>query len=270
MAYYRMEQEYTTQQPPYRQQSIPGPTTPMQISPTSRKRPLAPPISERMPSSAPSAPRAIQPKPSVGGERFSAPELPLHMPISRMPEQHRQIGPRKRGRPSKADVQKRLWLSQQQQSSIPAPRPSISRPYGPTVPGMHPSPFPSGPTLSPHSPVQLTEPLRQTNFQPRGPPELLGPQSTQDVQDIQVRRPPRPQPRMESGIFQDPPPESKEATPRTLPDVRLSPTSMAPPIPSSSEPTESPSISTRHEVPVCGDETSPVQTNPNISDGKGP
>src|SRR5204863_7520587 len=94
-----MEREYA---PTQHRQSFPGLTAP-QVPPGSRKRPLFPHIAEK------SVPRPIQPKPPSA--RFPGPEIrtPIHM----SPSAEGTMGepPRKRGRPTKAEIERRTRIA---------------------------------------------------------------------------------------------------------------------------------------------------------------
>jgi hypothetical protein len=93
-AFRRMEAEYNAR-PNYHL-----PMTPSQTSPGSRKRQLAP-------GTFPQIPRAIQPKPTHPGEPFSPAEMRPPVAIPRMRDPPTNERPKKRGRPSKADIQAR-------------------------------------------------------------------------------------------------------------------------------------------------------------------
>ncbi|PGH06474.1 hypothetical protein AJ80_08168 [Polytolypa hystricis UAMH7299] len=122
-AFFRMEQDYTYSQ---HHQSLPGPTNQLQISPGSRKRALAP---SQLDKSAAQLPRAIQPKPLSTPGPFGTVEM--HSPVQMSPTTtiRGPTGepPRKRGRPSKAEQQRRLLMAQAQGQQYPAPKRPIPR-----------------------------------------------------------------------------------------------------------------------------------------------
>src|SRR5438034_7288950 len=102
-----MERDYA---PPQHRQSLPGPMAP-QFSPGSKKRPLYP-----------QTVRVIQPKPPSA--RFPGPEI--RTPIQLSPSAESTVGepPRKRGRPTKAEIERRTRIAQARGE----PYPPLKRP----------------------------------------------------------------------------------------------------------------------------------------------
>ncbi|WEW56475.1 hypothetical protein PRK78_001919 [Emydomyces testavorans] len=119
-AFYRMEHE--SAHPPYRQ-NFPGPPASGQTSPGGRKRPLPPLVGDK----STSAPRAIQPKPTAPGEAFQTPPGRAALQIPRLPSAGRGEPPRKRGRPSKAEIQRRTLIAQARGEQYPAPKRQIAK-----------------------------------------------------------------------------------------------------------------------------------------------
>ncbi|EFR00868.1 hypothetical protein MGYG_03871 [Nannizzia gypsea CBS 118893] len=188
-AFYRMEQEYTSQ---YRQ-SIPGPPAPLQMSPIIRKRP-APPGERPLAS----APRAIQPKPHTADtSRYSMSEVRTGVPIPRAPEPPRGDTPRKRGRPSKVEMQRRRIAEEARSQAHPAAQPNHTTPRPGYAVGILPATSPAT-SQTPYSPAMGQRPPPE---QPREP-DPPTPMSVQyhgtetppsQTQDIQVQRGQRPQ-----------------------------------------------------------------------------
>lgn len=153
-----MDAEYPQ---PQHQPSFAGPIAPLQTSPGSRKRPLAP-----VPSSQVSpVPRAIQPKPPTATGHFQVPETRAPVPIPRISDPTSGERPRKRGRPSKLEIQRR----QAAQGMVDPYRPSAPHPQ-PTPATTQPSPMAtapgsvpplSAPTPQQHTPEQITRPQQQ-------------------------------------------------------------------------------------------------------------
>ncbi|EZF28598.1 hypothetical protein H101_07722 [Trichophyton interdigitale H6] len=207
-AFYRMEQEYASQ---YRQ-SIPGPPAPLQMSPIMRKRPA--PSGERPLASAP---RAIQPKPHASDTtRYSISEVRTGVPIPRAPDPPRGDTPRKRGRPSKAEMQRRRIAeesrsqahSASQQPNNTTPRPGYAAAGLPAVsPGTSQAP-PYSPAMGQRAPPeQMREPDPPTPMSVQYHGTETPPSQTQDIQVQRGQRPQQPLlPRTEGGrILQESP-----------------------------------------------------------------
>lgn len=120
----------TATAPPVRPE-IPG--TPAPIDPTARKRPL-------YPADKPIAPRAIQPRPPANTASYSS-ESGASAQLSPRPTSMasgRNEPPRKRGRPSKAETERRRAAAQARGETYPPPRrPGTGRlnpPLSPTSP----------------------------------------------------------------------------------------------------------------------------------------
>ncbi|EAS30734.3 uncharacterized protein CIMG_06213 [Coccidioides immitis RS] len=208
-AFFRMEHEYTHA---YRR-SFPGPPAPAQTSPENRKRPL-PPLGLDKTSSAH---RAIQPKPTPPGETFQAAQARASLRIPRLPDPARGEPPRKRGRPSKAEIQRRTLMAQARGEQYPAPkRPVTKKGFGAASPtmraGVEPDPSPAG-LLQQSLPAQQQHRHGDaSSFQgPRDEP-------TSQTEDIQVRRMTAPHGVMSAQVFGNPGSgvPAKESMPRTL------------------------------------------------------
>ncbi|KAI1932429.1 hypothetical protein LOZ58_000829 [Ophidiomyces ophidiicola] len=195
-----MEHEYPY---PYRQ-TFPAPPIPPQISPGLRKRPL-PAISQD--KSAP-APRAIQPKPAPSAEAFQAPQARPALQIPRLPDPARGEPPRKRGRPSKVEIQRRAQMAQARGEQYPAPkRPIAKKGFGPSSPTImaatEPMSSPSGAAPRPM--------LNQHRHDGVGFPGAR--EESSQTEDMQVRR----MAAAQAAVFGDHSPSlTKESMPRTL------------------------------------------------------
>ncbi|KAK2880188.1 hypothetical protein FQN49_000481 [Arthroderma sp. PD_2] len=280
-----MEQEYSSQQQ-YRQ-SLPGPTTPLQMSPIIRKRPPGSSL-ERPPFSAP---RLIQPKPHPEPGRYPVSEVRTGVPIPRAPEPPRGDTPRKRGRPSKVEMQRRRMAEEARSQSHPA-RPNNTTPRPGYGAGILPA-APPGVQQSPYSPAmgQRQPPEQMRELDPPTPMSVqyhgsnTPPSQTQDIQVQQrVPRPQPLQPRVEGGAMLQESPmiiESKEASreaPATAPDIRMSPTATS----ASGNghgngqrpegittPAPAAPASTKPESPASRERASPVQTVSSMEEDKG-
>ncbi|CAG7920094.1 unnamed protein product [Penicillium olsonii] len=167
----------------------PHPTPfPRDTGPTDmRKRPL-------YPSDKP-VPRAIQPRPpgpppsaaSYGSESGSSAQLSPRLDIGEKP--------RKRGRPSKAETERRKLLAESRGEPYPAPsrRPPRKAP-SPTspVPPVFPTSFQKPPQIQPppqtQAQIQAAHPHAQAHAQPQ-PQMQLQPQSQSQAQPIYEMRP---------------------------------------------------------------------------------
>ncbi|KAF3479783.1 AT hook domain-containing protein [Arthroderma uncinatum] len=267
-----MEQEYTSQQ--YRQ-SLPGPTT-LQMSPIIGKRP--PPGTLERPSS--SAPRAIQPKPRPEAERYS--EIRPGVPIPRVPEPRRGEPPRKRGRPSKLDIQQRNRRAEEEAARL---QPHLARPNHTPRAGYRVGPphtaSPGGPQ-TPYSPAMAQRPPPSEQMREPDPPTPMSVQyhgtetPPSQIQGIQAQRIPRPQPiqpRVEGGaMLQDSPMiiEAKEPSRAAPdPDPRMSPTS-GPVSGNGQRPEGTTTIAaTKPESPVSRERASSIQAAEGLEEDKG-
>ncbi|EEP79324.1 predicted protein [Uncinocarpus reesii 1704] len=215
-AYVRMEHEYTHAYRP----GLLGPPAPVQTSPGSRKRPLHP----TPPDKSTNAPRLIQPKPTPPGEALQPAQARPPRRIPRLPDPTRGEPQRKRGRPTKAEVQKRMSLAHARGEQYPPPKKAATKKgFGASSPtimsGVQSVPQPSGFVQQP-MPTQTHKHSEGTPFQ-----------STRDasqVEDMQARRIAGPHGAMAGSLFGDPTSgiPTKEAMPRTLEgQVTPSPTS---------------------------------------------
>ncbi|KAM5485111.1 hypothetical protein McanCB56680_002031, partial [Microsporum canis] len=252
--------EYASQ---YRQ-SLPGPTAPLQMSPLIRKR--SAPSGERPLASAP---RAIQPKPQTDTGRYSLSEIRTGVPIPRAPEPPRGDTPRKRGRPSKVEMQRRRIAEEARSQSHPArpnnttPRPAYGGILPATSPGVPQHSY--SPTIGQRPPEQMREPDPPTPMSVQYHGTETPPSQTQD---IQVQRGPQPQqpllPRIEGSAFLQESPmivESKEPS-RPAPEPLMSPAEI--PAGGKGQRPESPAAaaataSARPESPVSRERASPEQ-----------
>ncbi|KAG5301156.1 AT hook domain-containing protein [Histoplasma ohiense] len=200
-AYDHMSQEYGNIS---QRQRLSGPTAPLQISPGDRKRP--PPFQVEKP---PAGHRAIQPKPIPPG-RY--PSTDIRTPQQLSPNVDNSLfsePPRKRGRPSKAEIQRRNQLAQARGD----PYPPVNR---------HPPRFgvqlaPSLLTGTSSEPVPFSSMRPQVmdshaHGGPIQPTDAFGSQT----QDIRVHRAPRSQISPSSGapVSFTPNSEPGEPTPR--------------------------------------------------------
>src|SRR5690348_6426071 len=120
-----MEQDYAPVPP---RQIFPGPIVRQQVSPVSRKRPLY--HLEKT-----STPQPIYPGPSTISERFPVPGM--HTPIQMSPTTvgTPNIPPRKRGRPTKAEIERRTRIAQARGEQYPSPKKTTPRKVTITEPG---------------------------------------------------------------------------------------------------------------------------------------
>lgn len=282
-AFQRMEQEFSHIH--YNRQSLPSQNPPFPLSPTSRKRP----ISATLPADRVSGPRAIQPKPTLGGERLITPNVNAAVPIPRFTEPFRGDTRRKRGRPSKADIQRRNMLNQPMIPPTALPKSTVpssisSHDPSPTTPGLPPSLLMSG---GPQRPISLdrmrdTEQERPSISMPQFQATDVPGSQAQDIQSHRISRPP---PRMESGIFTETGPgpgpgaatglEPKEPISRTILDNQMagSPTSLGPSLGSSAgQRTEGPGTFTSSGggTPVCVDSTPAASAVSGLEEEKEP
>ncbi|PGG95871.1 hypothetical protein AJ79_09830 [Helicocarpus griseus UAMH5409] len=216
-AYGQMAQEY--RHLPSHRQSLSGPTAPLQMSPGDRKRPLPALQLERpLPGH-----RAIQPKPIPGGGYSSAQtRTPQHLSPTADSHMYNEP-PRKRGRPSKVEIQRRNMVAQARGETYP--------PMNLARPGIHPAPSAptpttvETPTLPAIRPQIMGSPVYGSQVQHT---DALGSQT----QDIQVHRAPRAQSSANTGVHAGLTPNSGpgESTPRTIVETQ------APPAPTSLPP----------------------------------
>ncbi|KAJ5232022.1 hypothetical protein N7468_004978 [Penicillium chermesinum] len=142
------------------------------VDPNLRKRPLYP--SDK--------PRAIQPRPPPSVASYSS-ESGASTQLSPGLEAATGEPPRKRGRPSKAETERRKAAAEARGETYPPPRRLGSRmkastsptsPPGPPIPGPAPPPQPYGYPGNPpmHAPSPISGPIP---FDPVGPARQLGP-----------------------------------------------------------------------------------------------
>ncbi|KAK2803748.1 hypothetical protein FQN51_002977 [Onygenales sp. PD_10] len=225
-----MGQEFSISQ---HRQSLPAPGVPLQISPGDRKRPLPALQLENK------APRPIQPKPPIPGQY---PIQESRTPVQLSPGVDANFfgePPRKRGRPSKAEMQRRSLAAQARGEPYPPPKKAPPRPQvdlSPIGPSLESS------TLPAIRPQVSGSPVHGLSMQQ---PDAAGSQT----HDIQVHRAPRPQIPASPPI--PPSAEPRESTPRTILENQV------PPPPTSSAPsfrgvnqTSSVPASPRPETPL--------------------
>ncbi|KAL2372445.1 hypothetical protein BDBG_08434 [Blastomyces gilchristii SLH14081] len=186
-AYNHMAQEYSHMFPP--RQSPFGSSAPLQISPGDRKRPLHPLQTDKPPTGH----RAIQPKPTPPGRYPSTDILKPHQLPPSVDNSSFNERPRKRGRPSKLETQRRNQLEAQRRNQAAAQArgemypvkgdsPRFGVPLAPSLPTGTVSEAPPFATMRP----QVTDGhVHATQIQPT---DALGSQT----QDIRVHRAPRP------------------------------------------------------------------------------
>ncbi|KKZ60338.1 hypothetical protein EMCG_04932 [[Emmonsia] crescens] len=204
-AYYHMAQEYgpLSQQ----RQSLSGPTAPLQISPGDRKRPL-PPLQLDKP---PAGHRAIQPKPTAPG-RYSSTDIRTPQQLS--PSVDSSLfnePPRKRGRPSKAELQRRSQVAQARGEMYPPIKRDLPRPEMALAPSVPMGAAPEASAFSTTRPQVADSHIYGGQIQQA---DALGSQT----QDIRVHRVPRPQTSPNTGAPVGLTPKSGpgESTPRTI------------------------------------------------------
>ena len=222
-AYSRMDTEYP---PPQYQPSYGGPIAPLQTSPGSRKRPLAPVSSS---SQLSPGPRAIQPKPPHVTSHFQPPEGRAPVPIPRLSDPTTGQPPRTRGRPSKIEIQRRQaaqGMVDPYRPAGPLPHPPPSTTQASPMEGSTPGSAPplSAPTTQQHTPTppeQGAQPQQPASSPP-----------THQTHGTEARRSSAPD--VDVGTVQpiataSGSGASKESTPRTILDGRVPPSS-APPV----------------------------------------
>ncbi|KAJ5251800.1 hypothetical protein N7489_002210 [Penicillium chrysogenum] len=162
---------------------ITGPPAPMDPS-TMRKRPL-------YPSDKP-IPRAIQPRPPASTASYSS-ESGASAQLSPRLDTGPGEPPRKRGRPSKAETERRKLLAEARGETYPAPRRSgsgrLKVPPSPTSPAAGPSstPFPPAPQAF-HGPKPGPVPmLYDTSAMRSAIPPGPGPASNDERRDMPAR-----------------------------------------------------------------------------------
>lgn len=130
---------------------MPRPEVTAPMDPTLRKRPL-------YPAEKPLAPRAIQPRPPASTASYSSESSAQLSP--RLDSTVAGEPPRKRGRPSKAETERRKAAAEARGETYPPPRgPGSGRlkiPPSPTSPA-------AGPTLAPHQPSSTLQPAQSHN-----------------------------------------------------------------------------------------------------------
>ncbi|KAJ5169171.1 uncharacterized protein N7482_004765 [Penicillium canariense] len=155
-----------------------GPGTPAPIDPTLRKRPL-------YPADKPPAPRAIQPRPPASTASYSSESSAQLSP--RLDSTVSGEPPRKRGRPSKAETERRKAAAEARGETYPPSRRSgsgrLKIPPSPTSPASL-APYPSAPAPQPiYGPSAGSLSYDITATRPIAPaPSLPGAQERQDVQ----------------------------------------------------------------------------------------
>lgn len=201
-AFKQMETEYAH---PQHRPSFPGPIAPM--STTGRKRPLA---DVHSPQASP-LPRAIQPKPPNSFDRY----VPAPVAIPRLaetpaPEKHKK----RRGRPTKAETERRRMARQNPGEQYPSPEMLTQR----------------RPTLNETTPVPSSETSQSLGsvVQQHIRPEQID-QRQLDVPNLQTHgMHPRQMSGSEMGVSGGtlsttlPPLGPRESTPRTMLDSRMS------------------------------------------------
>lgn len=166
---------------PQHRQSLSGPVAPFQMSPGTKKRPLFPFQPDRT-----ATPRAIQPKPIPTSGRYSfntEPNTPVQpLPVQSTPAATSPTGepPRKRGRPSKAEIQRRSMVAQAKGESYPSPRrppqkPLLTTPVPPSA-TLEPSPLPGNAHAPDTRPPEMhlggLGSMRPSRIDPPGPQDL--------------------------------------------------------------------------------------------------
>ncbi|EEH17715.1 hypothetical protein PABG_00278 [Paracoccidioides brasiliensis Pb03] len=218
-AFHQMAQEYGHLA--QHRHSLPGPTAPPQMSPGERKRPPPPVPLDKQPSGH----RAIQPKPAAPG-RYSSTDIRTQQQLSpSVDSSFFNEPPRKRGRPSKAEMQRRSMAAQARGETYPSLRKDLPRP------GIHPTPLAPGGT---ESQASVLPSIRQQVPEAAGygghmqHPDALGSQT----QDIRVHRAPRPPAESSTGAAVGGALNSgpEESTPRTILDNQIAPPPMSLPL----------------------------------------
>lgn len=142
----QQQQQQSQQQPPHlpapASTSMPrpdGPGTSASIDPSLRKRPL-------FTAEKPRAPRAIQPRPPASTASWSSESGASAQLSPRLPSSVAGEPPRKRGRPSKLETERRRAAAEARGETYPPPRRSGSD----KIPPSPTSPASSGPQIAPY------------------------------------------------------------------------------------------------------------------------
>ncbi|KLJ09165.1 hypothetical protein EMPG_15412 [Blastomyces silverae] len=218
-AYHHMAQEYSHM---FQSRSPFGPNAPSQISPGDRKRPLHTLQTDKPPTGH----RNIQPKPTPPGrypstDILTPQQLPPSVDNSALNER-----PRKRGRPSKAETQRRNQAAAQARGEIyPPVKRDLPRFGVPLAPSLPTGTVPEAPPFATMRPQVTDGHVHGPQIQPT---DALGSQT----QDIRVHRAPRPPTGPSAGTPVGSTPNSGpgESTARTIMESQAPPptTSSAP------------------------------------------
>lgn len=205
-----MEAEYTH---PQHRPSFSGPMAP--LGSTGRKRTLA---DLHSPQTSP-LPRAIQPKPPNSVDRFAPLETRPPVAIPRITDAPVPEQPRKRrGRPSKVELQRRAMATQK-----------LGEPYSPLgiLSERRPTSTESAPVTTSEDSSQLPGDILHQHVRPEQINQRqMDTSSTPQTHDMQSRQLPGPEVGAAGGTTL-PPLGSRELTPRTFLDSRMSQSSVS-------------------------------------------